>query len=562
MHKFPKYMNVHTRTTLQRESALAFCQNRESDAIFFSTEALCSGIHRKFDDECRKLTPCDNVLSSLVKELKLQVEREPTGPDPTTGFADLHLCCQQLPEEWTVFQINKCYTPRWNSLTHQQMLEERTCVELILLKYPNSELLGGEPILIRLDPPDEADFFSVMSSIPVEVKSFLEEEVNSGSRRQDEIESHIGGIIDRLVGWLGPWIVLFSGKFISHRDQQFEAEIFNRVEDYCIMNKWSKRDQLLMSLLARRLDLVDLKTIYRFCCDMVVDEHQLKGLFEFLAGLKETKFDVMFSANCFPCLLIVDELVDSYPWEMINASQEFCRLGSLRLLKQLYEANKNKIKNGYLRVPVSNCHSIINPDNNLTKMSTRLQAFYKEWYQDFELIIDTPPTDSEFNNILREADVMIYNGHGTGLQFIDGETILQQDIKSLIFLFGCDSVRLFANGLFRDMAGSHLYYNIAKCPTVVGALWALTDYFTDYYSILLIGQWIPTRNPKFREHSVFDLDSSAFKHGKLVTKKTQSKLGDENLLALMAQFRKRNWLPKRIRCAMVCRGLPVVNSSY
>ncbi|XP_065076038.1 uncharacterized protein Sse [Ochlerotatus camptorhynchus] len=562
MPLYPKYATALTRIALQREAARAYSQQRESDAIFFATEALCAGIHRRFDDDSRKLTQNDNILSKLVNDLNVN-ENDPTDIDPAAGFVNLHQHCQQLPEEWTVFQISKCYTPRWNLLTHQQMLEENTHVEIILLKYPNSETLNGKPLLIRLDPPDSSDFFSVLSSIPAEVKSFLEEEVNSGSRRQEEIENHIGGIIDRLTAWLGPWIVLFSGKFTSPRDQRFEAEIFNRVEDFCITNKYSKRDQVLISLVARRMDLLDLKTIYRFCCEMVKDEDGLKDLYHLLTELKDDKFDLLQSFSCFPCLMVVDELVDSYPWEMMNTSQEFGRFGSVRLLMQLFEAHEAGIKNGYLRVPVKTYHSIINPDNNLAKMSVRLQAFYKEWYQDFKLTIDSPPSDIEFSSILREVDVMIYNGHGTGLQFIDGETILQQDIRSLIFLFGCDSVRLFPSGIFREMAGSHLYYNIARCPAVVGALWALTDYFTDYYSILLVGQWIPTRNPKYREHSVFDLDSSAFKYGTLqLTKKSQSKPGCDNLLALMAQFRRRSWLPKRIRCAMVCRGLPVLNSTF
>lgn len=40
-------------------------------------------------------------------------------------------------------------------------------------------------------------------------------------------------------------------------------------------------------------------------------------------------------------------------------------------------------------------------------MSVRLQAFYKEWYQDFKLTVDSPPSDSEFSSILREADVLM-----------------------------------------------------------------------------------------------------------------------------------------------------------
>lgn len=76
-------------------------------------------------------------------------------------------------------------------------------------------------------------------------------------------------------------------------------------------------------------------------------------------------------------------------------------------------------------------------------------------------------------------------------------------------------MRLAANGLFSEMNGSHLYYNTAKCPTVVGALWVLTDFYTDYYSILLVGAWIPTENPKLRNHNVLELDPNAFKNGKL-----------------------------------------------
>ncbi|XP_058454314.1 uncharacterized protein LOC131432196 isoform X2 [Malaya genurostris] len=504
---------------LLREADRALRDGREKDAIYYATEALCAGIHNKFDNVGRKLPQNESSLVSLLCQLKNDsiVTSE---KNPTDGFESIYQRCKQVPEQWSIVQINKSYTPHWNVLTHRQLLQENTSIDIVLFTYPNSEIMDNRPIMIRIDPPNDPDFYSNLSLIPEKVKHYLIEEIRTGVLRHEEIEAYITSAIDRLTSWLGPWIVLFSGKFSSTKNQQLESEIFNRVEDFCILNKHSKRNQLLISLVARRLDMIDQEAIYRFSCEM-------------------TK---------------------------VNTNQEFSRLGSFRILWQLYIAHHTAMSGGYLRLPAKKCHTIINPDNSLPKMSARLRTFYKEWYPDFKLIADQPPADGEFTKILQEADVMIYNGHGSGLQFIDGDTILQHDIKSLIFLMGCDSVRLHSNGLFSEMTGSHLYYNIGKCAAVVGSLWVLTDFYTDYYSILLVAGWIPTANPKFRDYSVIDLDPTAFKHGMLQWKKlsgsTLDEHCDDNLLRLLTVFRRRKWLPKRIRYAMVCRGLPVVNATY
>ncbi|XP_055601519.1 separin [Uranotaenia lowii] len=548
------------KTVLLRKATQAYDDSRESDAIFYSTQALCYDFHAKFDAESRRLTTRDVDLTKLLDDLILPADAKE--PDPVEGFNQLRDRCQQLPEQWTVLQINKSYTPRWNLLTHNGMLEESTSVDITLLSYSNSEVLDGKPLMVRLEPPEEKDFFPLVSSIPVRVKSTITQEINSGDRKQDEIESFIENVIERLTAWLGPWIALLSGKFISPKDQQFEAEIFNRVEDFCIVHNRSKRDQVLISLIARRLDILKSESIYQFCCHIANDRDDLREMYNFLTKLKASKFEPDRHLNCYPCLLLVDELLDGYPWEMMNTQQEFTRLGSFRMLWQLYETHKHSIKNGYLRVQTKTCHSIINPDKNLEKMSVRLQTFYKEWFPDFKLIVDQPPTNLEFSHILTEADVLIYNGHGSGLQFVEGDAILQCNIKSVVFLFGCDSVRLFPRGLFREMTGSHLYYNVARCPVVVGALWVMTDFYTDYYSILLVGSWISTEKSKNEMQSVFDLDPHAFKHGTLQIKQLSPDNGDENLLAIMADMRRRKLFKKRISCAMVCRGLPAINACF
>lgn len=99
------------------------------------------------------------------------------------------------------------------------------------------------------------------------------------------------------------------------------------------------------------------------------------------------------------------------------------------------------------------------------------------------------------------------------MQFLHGETLMQRDINCVTFLFGCDSVRLYSNGLFTEMTGSHLYYNAARCPAVIGALWVLTDMFTDIFSMLLVGNWIPSTNPQFKKQNISCIDTFALKAG-------------------------------------------------
>lgn len=34
--------------------------------------------------------------------------------------------------------------------------------------------------------------------------------------------------------------------------------------------------------------------------------------------------------------------------------------------------------------------------------------YYKEWYPDFELLIDQPPKESEFGDVLNTSDVLMW----------------------------------------------------------------------------------------------------------------------------------------------------------
>ncbi|XP_050088595.1 uncharacterized protein LOC126572918 [Anopheles aquasalis] len=525
-------------------------------------------------------------LGVLLKNIaaRLATDTEPSSLAVSNEYDNLCKLCRELPEQWTVLQISKAFHPRTTILTYEENMKEPAPILLTL--YRCSDPLGedrSEPLLIPLEPsPDDPkqkyeNLFEHISAIPREVRKSISSEPGaaaageSQSSRNEAIEQLISAVIERVKRWLGPWANLFCGRFRSQDDQSLEAEIYNRIEDYCIQRKLTKKAQRLVSLVARRLDLLSGEDIYRLCCsdELDLDQPQVESLYDYLIDMQEHKFknDQASRRECYPVVLIVDEWLDIFPWEMLRPTQESCRFGSFCQMIDLFLAHKERIRNGYLWLPTEKCSSIINPDKNLEKMSARLQLFYKEWYpESFELLIDEPPSGTELGEMLNTSDVVVYNGHGSGMQFAHGETLMQCDINCVTFLFGCDSVRLYSNGLFTEMSGSHLYYNAAGCPAVIGALWILTDMYTDIFSMLLVGNWIPSTNPQYKKHNITCIDTFALKAGQWQLNKVSATKyfikQHRNLLKVMSDCRQFTQLPQRIRCAFVCRGLPVMNETF
>jgi separase len=74
--------------------------------------------------------------------------------------------------------------------------------------------------------------------------------------------------------------------------------------------------------------------------------------------------------------------------------------------------------------------------------------------------------------------------------------MVQQKMKAITFLFGCSSTKLISQGLNSKMLGSHSNFHAAACPALVGALWIVTDFHTDYMATYLLSTWLnsPAKN--------------------------------------------------------------------
>ncbi|XP_053679521.1 uncharacterized protein LOC128730493 [Anopheles nili] len=562
-------------------ATVALDEGNFRNAIYYQTQSLGASKRKNYSEISRKRKDIGALIDVMINSKNGKRKNDVLLSH--IGFTEICKRCDELPQEWTVIQIAKQFSPVATCMTHEELLQEPTPIWITIFRCSDPcEGSKFEPILIALDPPDNSDcsikyqnIFEHIVSIPSEVRKaiagkFPSTQGKSPSSQLEDVEHLIGSAIQRVSEWLGPWSNLFIGKFRSKSEQKLEHEIYSQIENFCVHNGINRTNQRLVSLVARRLDLLEDVQLYELCCSdqLSLDDAKIETLYAFLSDLKRQKFNEKMGErlDCYPVMLIIDELLDTMPWEMIHSTGEFCRFGSFWSLSNLYRTHAKRIKNGYFCMSAKTCCAIINPDKNLDKMSARLQMFYKEWNPDFRLLIDQAPTESEFSELLNKSDVLIYNGHGSGLQFMNGESLMQRDINCVTFLFGCDSVRLHSNGLFTEMTGSHLYYGSARCPAVIGALWVLTDLFTDIYSMLLVGNWIPSTNSKYDKKKICSLDMVAFKECNWQFNKTSSSAKllvntHPNLVKLMGDCRMFHQLPQRIRCALVCRGLPVMNEA-
>ena len=153
---------------------------------------------------------------------------------------------------------------------------------------------------------------------------------------------------------------------------------------------------------------------------------------------------------------------------------------------------------------------MLNPSGDLTHTSKTMAPRLDQLRGSWEHITNRAPSEKEFENSLREKDLVLYFGHGSGAQYVKSKAVRRlypgpQDEGSrkagcaTTLLFGCSSVHLTENGIF-EPSGMLASYLTAGAPAVVGMLWDVTDKDCDRFAVKageLWGLW-----PEAQEDSV------------------------------------------------------------
>lgn len=295
-------------------------------------------------------------------------------------------------------------------------------------------------------------------------------------------------LVTDMAKWLGPWVTLMSGKIKSKAGEDFERKLFEEVKRFTIDIEWIKPDQIvLLKLMARRIDLLDNEKIEQAAGDIAKNKEEYRRIKQFLTELKaKTPFK---DFTYYPCILVIDEILDQMPWEMLLTSQEFTRVHSIYHLFDLHKRYKHQIDDGYLKISMKHGFTMINPtnDDKLNDMHSRMNKFYDDSLPKWERFERITPPFEQISECLAKNDLFVFSGHGSSLQFFSQFELDNLRHNCLMLLFGCDSIAVKPSGTCLEASCPSYSYFKNGCPGTLGAI--VSDYlrenlFHNFFPIL------------------------------------------------------------------------------
>lgn len=503
----------------------------------------------------------NNDIDKHVKKLDLNEVKtdctviKPEIKNATDGYSDLIKQCAALPKEWTVLQICKINNEYLGYTNFKRYFTHNRPIKFTSFCYSRSDILDDAPLQFHLTFPDGVNILETVHKIFFEM---YKTNADDFSNAMQGINTECAKLIELMKQWIGPFIVFFSGKVQGAHGKQLEDEIYAKVDEFSMEHDFSSEQRGYLSQFARRIDLVNADGIETIAQEIGDSRPVQEAIKKFLSSLKlKTN---MKGLQYYPCILVLDELLDTIPWEMLIRKQELTRFSSIYMLFDLFEEYKSDIVDGYLRITVQNGNALINPsaDAKLDHMVKRMSNFYSYWLPHWSRIEQSVPKDG-LVPLLSTADVYVYSGHGSSFQYLSQKDYATLKTKSVLLLFGCESANMSFHGRISEATTIYMHIHACKCPTVVGTLSVVTDLWTDITSIVLLSRWIPSEKKVFWKPIHVGTSTEA-KNRILQLAKTVCGTFEPSLLAILAYIRSEKQFSIRMRATMVCRGLPVYNT--
>ncbi|KAI0542355.1 peptidase family C50-domain-containing protein [Xylaria digitata] len=209
-------------------------------------------------------------------------------------------------------------------------------------------------------------------------------------------------------------------------------------------------------------------------------------------------------------ILILDKSLHVFPWESLPCLQGLAvsRVPSLDYLRRsILEAkasashqDSTESDSDGSNNPTSTSHTghhvsinsgtyILNPGADLTNTQATFGRALSSLPPTWESIETRAPTETEFQTALKDKEIVLYFGHGSGAQYIRGRTIRQlEKCRAVALLMGCSSASLTHVGQFEPY-GPVRDYMLAGSPAVVGTLWDVTDRDIDRFAGAVFEEW-------------------------------------------------------------------------
>ncbi|XP_047033307.1 separin [Helicoverpa zea] len=500
-----------------------------------------------------------NVLDSFAIEDEMPFYKRYLHFSKENNVDNFLKILKELPKEWTVVQLTVPYNPNENL---KPLIEYRTEVDSIYLSMFTNDYLDDTPlgpvtvhIPANITKEGERPLFTELYSLldenykTIDNAQFLNNKrlvQNYWSRRED-IDLRMKSVINVMdKEWLGGWGSLLTGKLVdSSLKEKVVKLVDTTIQDWGFIRLTQKQKILLYNLIEscpvlqsqqiktciRRIltehgNTEDVRRVLNFECGSCTKEFRflnelcLKclsksfekihhfGLVDGIRAFSQAAMQVkdndewagLKKAKRHPVILIVDEMLDTFPWETLPILNQHpvSRMENIHFLYYLYKIHESKIVDGYFAAKCDVGRYVINPEKNLDRMENRMTSFVEYWCPEWKGHVGEPPSPADFIAHLSEADVFLYCGHGDGCQLAargGGAGVEQARGSALCVLSGCGSVRLAAPAPRAPPAAAHHHLHIAACPMVVGMLWEVTDLEVDKVVSTLLSLYVPSEAP-------------------------------------------------------------------
>ncbi|PWA66399.1 separase [Artemisia annua] len=283
-----------------------------------------------------------------------------------------------------------------------------------------------------------------------------------------------------------------------------------------------------------------------------------------------------------PVILVPDFDIQMLPWESMPLlkKQEVYRMPSVASISCTYDRcchiqeKAGKDSAVFPMIDPLDAYYLLNPGGDLSDTEAEFRAWFKD--QNLKGTSGTSPTVDELSVALKNHDLFIYLGHGSGVQYIPGGEIQKLDGCAATFLMGCSSGSLNLNGSYTPK-GAPIHYLFAGSPVIIANLWDVTDKDIDRFGKAMLDAWITARSTssldcaqcteiadKLKE---LNIDEGKRKGKKKISKSNSIEVNEINsstfgckhrpkVGSFMGNARQACALPFLIGAAPVCYGVP------
>ncbi|KAL6545762.1 hypothetical protein OROGR_009636 [Orobanche gracilis] len=281
--------------------------------------------------------------------------------------------------------------------------------------------------------------------------------------------------------WLGPWKYLLLGEWPD----------CNQLDS--INKNLSEDERHLLQLVAAKKCYVgwrseaSSKSFNEF-------DNTMHLLFKRELEMSDTSDQAEYNRK--PIILVLDIDVQMLPWESlpILRNQEVYRMPSISsifaTLDRCQELFETSISAFPLIDPLDSYY-LLNPDGDLSRTQVTFESWFKD--QNIEGKVGTVPTIEELTVALKNHDLFIYFGHGSGTQYIPGHEIQKLDTCAATLLLGCSSGSLYLKGCYLPQ-GAPISYILAGSPVIIANLWEVTDNDIDRFGKAMLDAWLRERS--------------------------------------------------------------------